>query len=54
MALYLGGKSVKINLNGSICRINIPLGSSVLSLLSSDGFMLKDSNGLILMAKEEI
>ena len=55
MALYLGKDKVKINLNGKAYNINlianlfIPKG---VQLLSSDGYILKDSNGLYLIPKE--
>ena len=55
MGLYLGKDKVKINLNGKAYNINlianlfIPKG---VKLLSSDGYILKDSNGLYLIPKE--
>jgi hypothetical protein len=55
MALYLGTDKVQINLNGIIYSLNIFSENSILKgirLLSSDGYVLKDSNGLYLTAKE--
>ena len=59
MALYLGSsKELKIKLsNGSSFRLNIPTltSSPIVSgarLLSSDNYILKDSNGLYLLAKD--
>ena len=57
MALYLGnsGKQ-KINANNTICRLIILSPSPVLNnimLLSFDNYILKDSNGVYLTAKEE-
>ena len=52
MALYLGGKKVKINLAGVRCKLNIITSQdgaqTGVLLLSSDGFVLKGSNGLYL------
>ena len=59
MALYLGSsKELKIKLsNGNSFRLNIPIPISSPSvnatrLLASDGYILKDANGLYLLAKE--
>lgn len=54
MALYLGSDKVKVNLNGAVYCLN--LFSSVLilngiKLLSSDDYILKDSNGLYIVPK---
>lgn len=55
MALYLGnGEKLKINLNNSVCRMNFYTENPVTNgvrLLSSDGYILKDINGLYLIAK---
>lgn len=58
MALYFGSSSKqKIILNNSQVRLNIPTSSSPASggivLMSLDNYMLKDSNGLYLTAKED-
>lgn len=59
MALYLGSsKELKIKLNdGNSFRLNIPTiitnpSVNAPRLLASDGYILKDSNGLYLLAKE--
>ena len=56
MALYLGsGDKIKIFLNGSQCRLNLlstPLIITGIKLLTSDGYILKDSSGLYLTTKE--
>lgn len=56
MALYLGnGEKVKINLNGVAYCLNLfsttPITNGI-RLLSLDNYILKDSNGLYLTAKE--
>lgn len=57
MALYLGGDKVKINLNGVIYRLNLlNLHTEILNgvkLLSSDNYILLDSNGFYITAKKE-
>jgi predicted transcriptional regulator len=56
MALYLGNSKRKINLNRLTYRANLSFIKSVINsikLLSSDGYILKDSNGLYLVAKED-
>lgn len=56
MALYLGKDAVKINLNGIVCSLNLFSSNPILngvSLLSSENYILKDSNGVFLTAKEE-
>lgn len=57
MALYLGSsKKLKIQLEGVSFRLNIPTPSPITSdirLLSSEGYILKDINGLYLLAKED-
>ena len=56
MALYLGNDKVKVNLNGLLYDVNfhseIPITNDI-RLLSSEGYILKDSNGLYLTAKKE-
>ena len=55
MALYAGGEKVKININGFVYNLNLfsetPILNGVL-LLSSDGYVLKDTNELYLTAKD--
>ena len=55
MGLYLGSKEVDIVLNGNIFYLNIfsetPITDGVL-LKSSDGYILKDTNGAYIIAKE--
>lgn len=56
MALYLGNNGkVKINIKNSTVRLNIfstiPITNGI-KLLSSDNYILKDSNGLYLTVKE--
>lgn len=55
MALYLGNSKVKINLNDIVYCLNLastPPITNGIKLLSSDGYILKDINGLYLIAKE--
>lgn len=55
MALYLGGKRVKLSLGGTKCRLNlvfIPPTINGVLLVSSDGFALQDSTGSYLTVKE--
>ncbi len=55
MALYLGENKVKINLDGVVYCLNlfseIPITNGI-RLLSSDNYILQDSNGIYLTAKE--
>lgn len=56
MALYVGGsEKLKINLNSVVYYLNlfttVPITNRV-QLLSSDDYILKDSNGLYLIPKE--
>ena len=51
MALYLGNKKVKLNLNGELYQLIIPNNEGI-KLLSSDGYVLKDKNELRLIPKE--
>lgn len=55
MSLYLGSDKVKINLDGIIYHLNLVATTPSIigvKLLSSDNYILKDSNGLYLTAKE--
>lgn len=57
MALYLGSdnKKLKAILNGQIIRLNVfstNIITNGIKLLSSDNYILKDSNNLYLTAKE--
>lgn len=55
MALYLGNKKVKINLNGIVYSLNLFSSNLILNgvvLLSSENYILRDSNGLYLTTKE--
>lgn len=55
MALYLGKDAVKINLNGIVYSLNLFSSNLILNgvlLLSSEGYILRDSNGLYLTTKE--
>lgn len=58
MGLYLGNNTkLKINLNGVKYCLNIgsPLPSmDYIRLLSNDGYILKDLNGLYLIPKQEV
>lgn len=55
MALYLGSEMVKINLNCVVHYLNLfsenPITNGI-RLLSSDDYILKDSNGVYLVVKE--
>lgn len=56
MALYLGSNKVKININGVVYCLNLfseQLTTNGIRLLSSEGWTLKDSNGVYLIAKED-
>lgn len=55
MALYLGSNKVKININGELCCLNLFSETHIfdgIKLSSSDGYILKDLNGLYITAKE--
>lgn len=57
MALYLGNDKIKLKI-GNVTRIlNLTVATPEIEiegirLKSSDGFVLKDSNGVLLLAKE--
>ena len=55
MALYLGDEKVKINLDGVAYYLNVfsdpPITNGV-RLVSSDGYILIDGNGVYLITKE--
>ena len=55
MALYLGENKVKINLNGIVYCLNLYSTTSTINngwLLSSDNYILQDSNGIYLIPKD--
>ena len=55
MAVYLGGSGQKINLDGKTYCLNMFTKIIITNgelLLSSDNYILKDSNGLYLTTKE--
>ena len=56
MALYISGEKLKINLDNIVYCLNLfsetPIVNGV-RLLSSEGYILKDSNGLYLTTKED-
>ena len=56
MALYLGTSKQKINLGSTLFNLNLYSSTPItngIRLLSSEGYILTDSNGLYLMAKED-
>lgn len=56
MALYLGNNKIKINLDNVIYSLKLLSEAPIINgiqLLSSEGYILKDSNGLYLTAKED-
>lgn len=56
MALYLGNEKMKLRLNDLLMHLNIHPSSDpiieVIRLLSSDNYILKDSNNVYLIPKE--
>ena len=56
MALHLGSsEKLQINLNGALYNLNLYSSTpivEIIRLLSSEGYILKDSNGLYLVPKE--
>ena len=58
MALHLGSSNVKLNIGGIARKLSIytPSETPILNgtmLLSSEGYILKDSQGLYLTTKED-
>jgi hypothetical protein len=57
MALYLGDKMIKVNINGVAYKFNLfsttPIFNGI-RLLSSENYILKDANGIYLTAKEGV
>lgn len=56
MALYLGSEKKQLNLNGLAYCLNLFSATPIVNgvqLLSSDNYVLKDSNGLYITANEE-
>ena len=55
MALYVGGKKVKVMLDGKLYNLKIMRNTeiSTSNMKSSDNYVLKSSDGLVLMSKEE-
>ena len=55
MGLYLGGgEKLKLNIGNIVCNLIIPATITMLNdiiLLSSDNYILKDSNGVYLITK---
>ena len=57
MALYLGENRVKINLDRNVYYLNLVSTISIIDyvgLLSSDNYILKDSNGIYLLPSDYI
>lgn len=57
MALFLGSNQVNIKLDGVVYCLNLYSTAPVvnrISLLSSDGYVLKDFNGLYLLPRLEV
>ena len=52
MALYIGSKKVKIFFNGKKYNLSVNLNPTPNKLLSSDNFILKDSQGIYVIPKE--
>lgn len=54
MKLYLSEKKYKVNINGNIYCFRSPSDyvENLIRMLSSEGYILKDSNGLYLIPKE--
>lgn len=56
MGIYLGSNKLKIVLNNKTCTLKLLSKTHVTNgvrLLSSEGYVLKDSNGLYITAKED-
>ena len=58
MALYLGsGEKLRVSLGSTPCLlhlVSVPPDTSGVRLLSSDGFVLRDSYGLYLVPKDSL
>lgn len=56
MNTYLGNQKVKIHINGIAYCLNLHTSSEYISgmLLSSDGFLLRDVNGIYLTVKDTL
>ena len=57
MTLYLGSKKVNINLGGTRYKLNLYINPNTpivnsRNLLTSDGYILKDSNGATIIPKD--
>lgn len=56
MAIYVGDKKQQIKIGDQKCYLNffttVPIVNGI-QLLSKDGYVLKDSNGLYLTVKED-
>jgi hypothetical protein len=55
MAIYIGGKKCRLYINGILYKINIPTFIPItngIRLLSSDDFILMDSNGTYLIPND--
>ena len=56
MPLYIGGNKVKLNIDDAAYILNIPSVAPTvdgISLVSSEGYFLQDSNGFYLITKED-
>lgn len=56
MALYLGNDKIKVNINGIVYNLNLFSETLILNgvrLLSSEGYILRDVNGIYITAKED-
>lgn len=57
MALYLGSEKIKINLDGIVRHLNLHAVVATIvdnALLSSEGYILRDANGLYLIPKIKV
>lgn len=56
MAVYLGENRIKINLNGIVYILNLFTTAPILNgirLLTSENYVIRDSNGLYITVKED-
>ena len=56
MTLYLGTTKQKINMGGNALNLNLYSSTPItngIRLMSSEGYILKDTDGLYLIAKED-